>query len=96
MRRVYYTFGVRLATHPVTTHAVVLVLSFFILARLVHVAAVYRNLMQAQVGELGMRLVHMLTEADFATLLALTLIIFTCLSLQWQLRLPMFRYMRTA
>jgi hypothetical protein len=88
MRRVYYTFGIRIATHPLTTHMVVLGFSVLIFARLVHIAAVYRNMMHIEVGELGSYVLRVFTHADMATLLALGLIIFTCLSLQWKFVIP--------
>jgi len=89
MMRVYYIFGIRVVVHPLFTHAVVIGISGFILTRLVHVAAVYHNILNVKIGEFGSYVVHVITQSDLATLLALGLIIFACLSLRWQLREPL-------
>ena len=96
MRRVYTTFAIRIATHPLVTHAVVLGTSVVIFAKLVHVAAVYRNLTQVQVGEFGGYILRVFTHADVATLIAFGLIIFTILSLQWKFVLPKFHHTQVA
>ncbi len=86
MRRVYYTFAVRIATHPIVTHTVVLSLSVVIFAKLVHVAAVYRNVTQVQVGELAGYFVRVISHADTATLLVTGLMLATLLSLRLKLK----------
>ncbi len=96
MRRIYYIYGVRLLTHPLVAHVFILGLSMFIFARLVHVAAVYRNMMHVEIGELGGYVFRAFTHADIPTLLALGLIIFTILSLQWKVVMPKLHYTQTA
>ena len=86
MRRVYYAFGVRLATHPITLHAVVLLVAGYALATLVHVEMVLRNLATTEVADLGTKLSTILFNADALSLLALGVVTFTVLSLP--LRLP--------
>jgi len=86
MHRVYYTFAIRIATHPIVTHAVVLGLSTVIFAKLVYVAAVYRNIMQVQVGELASYIMYVIVHADIATLLVVALMIATVLSFRWRIK----------
>lgn len=96
MRRVYYAFAIRLTTHTITKHVVVLLVAGVLLARLVHVAAVYRNVASVRVGELGSYVFKAVVNADTATLMVLGLIIFTLLSLRFKLRVPSIRLMQTA
>ncbi|MFT7507648.1 MAG: hypothetical protein ACI92I_000812, partial [Acidimicrobiales bacterium] len=93
--RVYYSYAVRMITKPVVTHAVVLVLAVVILARLVHVAAVYRNLVNVQVGELGAYVLRAIIHTDMATLVTLALIIVAMMSLQRRIGLFRFRMIHT-
>ncbi len=86
MRRVYYTFGVRLATHSVTLHAVILLIAGYLLASLVHVEMVLRNLATTEVADLGGKVTAILFNADAISLVVLGIAIFAALSLP--LRLP--------
>ena len=86
MRRVYTTYVIGIASHPLVTHAVVLGTATVIFAKLVHVAAVYRNITQIQVGELGGYFVRTIGHMDTATLLTIGLMAATLLSLR--MRLP--------
>lgn len=86
MRRVYYAFGIRLATHPVTVHTLVLAIAGYALAVLVHVERVLQNIAATPVADLGSKVVTILLQADTLSLLALGLAMFTALSLP--LRLP--------
>ena len=88
MRRVYYTFGIRIVSHPIFTHSVVIGVTGFLLTRLVHVAAVYHNMLNVKVGEFASYAVRVVMQSDLPTLVALGLIIFACLSLRWQLKAP--------
>ena len=88
MRRVYYAFTIRIATHQVTKHLVVLSLLGYVLTRLVHVAAIYKYVSSVQVGELGSVLMRIAAHADWPTLLVLGLVIFTALSLRFKLVMP--------
>jgi hypothetical protein len=88
MRRVYYSFGLRALVHPVTLHVAVLALTGYVLTALVHVSAVYKNLLTVQVGELGNYVALTLMRADVATLVVLGVAIMTVLSLQWRLLVP--------
>ncbi|MCB9811642.1 hypothetical protein H6783_01900 [Candidatus Nomurabacteria bacterium] len=96
MRRVYYTFGLRLATHTITLHIVMLLVAGYALAKLVHVAAIFNNVMNLRVGELGRYIVGTLTHTDLLTLVVFGLLVFTGLSLQWRLLVPRARMVRLA
>lgn len=92
MRRVYFAFALRLLKHPLTTHGVVLVVAGFILARLVHVAAIYQNILNVRIGDLGNYLYFTLVRADAVTLLVIGVVVFTILSLRWRLHVPVWRH----
>ncbi|MFT5849263.1 MAG: hypothetical protein ACI9H6_000064 [Patiriisocius sp.] len=93
MRRVYYAFGVRLATHSITLHMVVLAVAAYVLTQLVHVASVLENVASVQMGELAGYLQQTLTQADVTTLAVIGIATFTALSLP--LRLPNYQKMQT-
>ena len=88
MRRVYYSFALSLAISPVALHLAVLAVAGYILTVLVHVSAVYENLLAVRVGELGSYLIATLTRADVATLIVFGVVVMTALSLQWRLLVP--------
>lgn len=85
MRRVYYAFGIRLATHPLTLHAVVLASAGYMLASLVFVQKVIENIATTEVADLGGKLVRILFHADLPSLIMFAIVIATLLSLQQQL-----------
>jgi putative effector of murein hydrolase LrgA (UPF0299 family) len=88
MRRVYYAFGLRLATHAVTVHAVIFVGLGFLLTKLVFVERIYENLASREVAEFLPALVRILTQADVLTLAVFGLVVFTALSLPLRVVLP--------
>lgn len=89
MRRVYYVFALRVVTHPVTLHLIVLAVLGYALIRLVHVAVVTSSFMAVPVGQVGSFLVATLRHADWPTLLVLGLMSMTLLS--FNIRLPRLR-----
>ncbi len=95
MRRVYYAFFLRGAFHPVTVHALVLIVSVFTLSRLVHVAAIIENLKMVRLGELDNYIFATFAQAEFWTLVCTGIIIFTILSLPLRLSLPKHRHIQT-
>ena len=86
MRRIYYAYAMRLATHTVTLHVAVLAILVYALAALVHVDKVLQNIASAQVGDLGAKLLQVAAQADALSLLVFGVLIFTVLSLP--LRIP--------
>lgn len=88
MRRVYYAFGIKLATHTVTLHLVALAVLGYVLAKLVFVAKVYENLASREASELIPAAFRILTQADVVTLAVFGLAVFTALSLPLKTLLP--------
>lgn len=89
MRRVYYTFAVRLATHTLTLHVVVLGAAVYSVGYFVHVAAVMRNMSGIPLGELGGFLMRAASNTEGVTLLVVGVAILSLLSLPIQL--PQYR-----
>lgn len=96
MRRVYYAFGIRIATHTITLHVGTLLVAGFVLTRLVHVAAVFHNMETVQVGDLTHFVAQTLLSADVLTLVVTGVVIFTLLSLPLRIHIPRVRNMHTA
>jgi len=93
MRRVYITFGIRIATHVTTLHLVVMAASVYALGYFVHVAAVFRNASAVPVGEFVSYMLRALAHADVMTMLVLGVIVLTIASLP--MSLPKYRMMHT-
>jgi hypothetical protein len=85
MRRVYYTFGIRLATHTLTLHVVVLGAAMYGVGYFVHVAAVMQNMARIPTGEIAPWLMHAVSNTEGITLLVLGAAILSLLSLPIQL-----------
>ena len=88
MRRVYYAFLLRVATHPVTMHVVVLAGVVYALKEVLHIAAIYRNILQVPLGNVMQYLAKSLINTEMLTLCLLALALATVLSLKIQLRMP--------
>jgi hypothetical protein len=85
MRRVYITFGIRLATHVTTLHLLVMATAVYALGYFVHVAAVFRNVSSVPVGEFLNYLTKALMHADGMTVLVLGVITLTVVSFPFSL-----------
>jgi len=85
MRRVYITFGIRLATHVTTLHLVVMAASVYALGYFVHVAAVFRNVSSVPIGEFLGYIARSLAHTDVMTMLVLGVIALTVVSLPFSL-----------
>ena len=94
MRRVYYVFGLRIATHTITIHMLIILFASYVLTRLVHVAAVLENVANTRVGDFAVHMLRIFQHADVATLLVLGIVLFAVLSLKISLRTPQFRKMQ--
>ena len=92
MRRVYYAFTIRLATHSTTLHLMLLAVSVYALGYFVHVAAVLKNMSRVPIGDFGPHVLKVVMQADGITLVVLGVIVMTCLSLPFSLP----NYQRTA
>lgn len=96
MKRVYYTYALRLGMHTVALHLYVLAILGYLLARFVHVAAVYKTVANIPVGDLLPGMVRLISHADWPTLVIVGLAIFTALSLRFRITLPRIRVFETA
>ena len=85
MRRVYYAFAIRLATHATTLHLLVLAAGVYALGYFVHVAAVMQNLSRVPMGEFGPHMLRVVMQADVITLVVLGVVVMTALSLPFSL-----------
>jgi len=85
MRRVYYTFGIRVVTHTTTLHVAVLTAAVYALGYFVHVAAVFHNVARVPVGDVAGYLTHAAMNTEGITLLVLGVVILAALSLPMQL-----------
>lgn len=86
MRRVYYAYTLRLATHTVTLHLALLVGSAFLMTQFVSFKNVLANVSNIKVGQLGSYTWSALVSTEIWTILLIGLIIFAALSLRIQLR----------
>jgi len=81
MRRVYYTFAIRIATHPVTMQGALFVLALLVFARMVHVRSVIDNLLATSLGKVPSFLTNAVINGEVLTLIAVGVMIFTLLSI---------------
>ncbi len=88
MRRVYYAFGIRLATSPVVVHGVLLFAALYALKVLVSITSIINNLRQIQLGNLDNYIFHAFMHAQFWTLVVIGIMFFTMLSLNFSLKAP--------
>lgn len=71
MRRVYYTFALRVATHPMLGHGILLLALVWLLKELVFVARIWESFVATPVGEIGTFVIKLVTNADALTLVVL-------------------------
>ena len=94
MRRVYYAFALRVASHPIVVHGTLFIAGVFVLSRFVHVASILNNISSVQVGELGRYLFNTFMHAEWWTLATIGIILFSVLSLPFSLAAPRFHKMQ--
>ena len=86
MRRIYYAFALKLATHPITMQSGLFVLALLVFAKLVHVSSVIENLLATNVANVPNFILGALMQGEVLTLIAVGVITFTMLSLPLQVR----------
>lgn len=96
MRRVYYAFAIRLATHPLLVHGVLLALGVYGLSVMVHVASIMNNIRTIELGNLDNYILNAFMHAEFLTLVFVGVVVFTALSLRFSLKAPRMVTMQTA
>ena len=77
MRRVYYAFLLRQATHPISVHLAVLALSVFALSQIISIPSVLSNLLKVEVGRVAGYLLEALLQTQTATIVLLAVIMVT-------------------
>lgn len=96
MRRVYYAFFVRAATHPILVQVALFALALLVFARMVHVRSVIDNMLATKVGSLPSFFAGALSNGEALTLIALGVMLFTLLSVPLRIRAEFAPRARTA
>lgn len=86
MRRIYYAFALRIATHQITIQLALFAVALMVFARMVHVRSVLENLLATEVGRVPMFAYSALSQGEALTVIALGVIIFTLLSIPLRIR----------
>jgi len=88
MRRVYYAFALKTATHPAMLHGSFMLAFIIALTYYVSLGNVIQNIMNIQVGHLGTYLFNAVTNTEIWTLLLLGALILSAFSLRVRLKSP--------
>ena len=86
MRRIYFAFAKRIATHEVTMQMALFALALLVFAKMVHVASVVDNFMSIPVAYIPGFIVGAVSQGEVLTLMAIGAMLFTALSLPLRLR----------
>ena len=81
MRRVYYAFCLRILSHPVSVHSVIIVMSFVVLSQAISIPSIWSNLMAIKVGEVDGYLFNALSSTQFAVQILLSIMAAATISL---------------
>ena len=96
MRRVYYSFCIRILTSRTFVHTVLFALGLYGVKVMVHIASVVKNLQSVQVGNLDTFLLNAVLHTHFVTLLSLGVVIYTLISFNYSVfKSPRTRHMQT-
>lgn len=96
MRRIYYAFFMRVATHPIMLQSALFVLALFVFARMVHVRSVVDNLLATEVASVPSFVASALFHGEVLTLIAIGVMAFTALSVPIRVRSELMPRVRTA
>jgi hypothetical protein len=88
MRRVYYTYTLRIVTDPVNVYPFLMGVSLVLMTQFVSFTNVAQNLLAIEVGRIPVWAFNAVTSTEAPTLLLLGIMIFAALSLRLKLRLP--------
>lgn len=88
MRRIYTAFAARLVSHPLMLNAALFGVALAVFAQQVFVARVVDSLLNTQLGALPQFIFKALMRGEALTLMAIGVMVFTALSISWQLRIP--------
>lgn len=96
MRRVYYAYALKMATHPIAFHIVLLILSAYALVSLVSVSNILRNMLSTRLEDLATYIMHAFMHANVPTLISVSVILLTLISLRINIRMLRSSRMETA
>lgn len=85
MRRVYYAYSIKLATHPVILHGILMIAFLIALTYYVSIRDIINNVMNIEVGHLGTYAYNAVTNTEIWTLFLVGAFIFSLLSLRFKL-----------
>lgn len=97
MRRVYYAYGLSIASNPMLLHGMALSISLAIFAQMVHVASLINNLLHTEVESVPHFIWSAFARGEVLTIIAVGVMVFTALSFPWHLartRMPKLQYGR--
>jgi hypothetical protein len=84
MRRIYYAFAKRMATHTITLQLALFGLALYVFAKMVFVQSVIDNMLATQLGQLPQFVIGAVFQSEALTLIAIGALMFTLLSLPRQ------------
>lgn len=96
MRRIYYAYAMRIATHTITLELALFALALYVFAKMVFVASVVENLLTVEVGKAPAYIANALFHGEVLTLLAIGVMVFVALSLPIRLRTVFLQSPQTA
>ena len=86
MRRVYYIYTMRMMTHPLVTHGVLVMGAFIALTHVVSLPHVLANMGHIPLENISQFLLNAFTHTQVWTYILLGVMCFGLISLRWQLR----------
>jgi hypothetical protein len=86
MRRVYTIFAARVVSSPITLNSALFVAALMVFAEVVHVQRIIEGLTSHSFASLPSYIFNAVMRGEVITLTAIGVMIFTALSIQWQVR----------
>jgi hypothetical protein len=86
MRRVYYAYTLKVASHPLVIHTLLLCAAAAALVSAVSVRSILHNLSTVEVGQVGTYIFNAFTHTEIWTLIFIAVIVLTLLSLRINLK----------
>lgn len=90
MRRVYYTYAIRLALHPVTVHGAFFACCIALLSQFVSFPNVWANMLNKKLGEVHLFFFESAQSTEVWTFVLVGMMLVTIVSFYIQMRRPRF------
>ena len=90
MRRIYFAYAKRVASNPTLLHGSLIFIMMIVLTYFVSIQAVIHNMSRVAVGDLGAWTYSAVTNTEAWTLLILGVIVFSVLSLRFNITSSVF------